>query len=144
MSSMKREHVTLPTLQLAATAFFALNCQAKPYCVNKSTSEVVETENCHSNGDMGDFTMIDAPPDDTFGAAIERRDNTDMTADDLAAMAELVNKIYLLKLAAGGFGKRGSSCSCDSSGQRGGSGGGGFVGGVAAGGNRGGRGSRGG
>ncbi|KAI2471381.1 hypothetical protein F4781DRAFT_440560 [Annulohypoxylon bovei var. microspora] len=32
---MKRQHITLPVLHLAAAAFFATNVQAEYYCVDK-------------------------------------------------------------------------------------------------------------
>ncbi|KAH8593960.1 hypothetical protein B0O99DRAFT_625665 [Bisporella sp. PMI_857] len=53
---MKREHITLPTLQVAAAAFFITACQAKAHCVDKSRSVVAES-NCDGTH-PGEFFLV--------------------------------------------------------------------------------------
>ncbi|KAK4038773.1 hypothetical protein C8A01DRAFT_37262 [Parachaetomium inaequale] len=150
---MKRTHITLPSLQVAATAFLALTCQAAAelYCVDKATSEVVAAENCE--GDVGDFATVDGAPGAALGAVIAKRqdtdddDNNNKSKRDLEFIAEAAAKLAELKLVAGGFGN-GGACECSSSGEKGGvsggvsgssgGGGGGVVGWSRAGGGRGG------
>ena len=133
---MKRTHITLPSLQVAATAFLAVTCQAELYCVDKTTSEVVAAENCEA--DVGDFTTVDRAPGAALGAVVAKRQDTDDDHDkgkskrELEFVAELSAKLAQLKLIAGGFGNRGN-CDCSSSSEHGssssssGGGGGGAV-----------------
>ena len=150
---MKRTHITLPSLQVAATAFLALTCQAELYCVDKKGSEVVAAGNC--DGDVEDFTTVEGAPGAALGAVVAKRqstgDDTDDDDDDdidtkfrrkLELIREAAARVAELKLVAGGFGHR-DACRCSNSGRNGGNGGsggsgggggGGFVAGVGTGG----------
>jgi hypothetical protein len=138
---MKRKHITLPSLQVAATAFLALNCSqavAERYCVNKTTSKVVAAENCE--GDVGDFTTVDGAPDAALVAVIAKRQDTDDHDEDDkikskrdSELMEFTAKLIYLKLVAGGFGN-GGGCDCSSSGGQNSGSSGGHSGGSGGGG----------
>jgi uncharacterized membrane protein YgcG len=141
---MKRTHITLPSLQVAATAFLALTCQAELYCVDKTSSEVVAAGNC--DGDVEDFTTVEGAPGAALGAVVAKRQVTDDDSDDddgdidtkfkrkLERIREVVARVEELKLYAGGFGNR-NTCRCSKSGGNGGNGGsGGSSGGGGGGG----------
>lgn len=115
---MKRTHISLPSLQVAATAFLATTCQAEHhYCVDQSTSEVVAAENCE--GDVETFTTVKGRSDAAVGDVLARREDTDdKLSDDLGVVAEFVQRFKMMGPVAGGFG-----CDCSDSGGRGGTGG---------------------
>lgn len=132
---MPRTHITLPSLQVAATAFLAFTsgCHAELYCVDKATSEVVAAENCE--GDVGDFTTVEGAPNTALGAVIANRQDTNDDDDDddidvdkykrdVKTIAEVAARMNQMKLVTGGFGNR-DTCDCSN-----GRGGGGIVGGA--------------
>jgi uncharacterized membrane protein YgcG len=139
---MKRTHITLPSLQVAATAFLALTCQAELYCVDKKSSEVVAAGNC--DGDVEDFTTVEGAPGAALGAVVAKRQSTDDDTDDddddidskfrrkLELIRDVAARVAELKLVAGGFGHR-DSCRCSSSSGNGGNGGSGGSGGHGGG-----------
>lgn len=89
---MRREHITLPTLQVAAAAFFFTSVQAKVKCVDGS-STIVQASNC-------DGTQ----PSDSFFLVPGRDSNVRVDSTDLAARAEA--GFPETGLVAGGFGRR--------------------------------------
>lgn len=133
-----KHHITLPTLQVAATAFLAATCQAQTdhvYCVNTTTSEVVASENCEGDLDGEDFAMVDGPADVPLGVVIEGRaspDDDENALKDLETVVKFGAKMRAMKLVIGGFGRNGDTCDCHArGGYRGGIGAGGvFVGGA--------------
>lgn len=121
-----RSHISLPSLQVAATAFLATTCGAEElYCVDKSTSEVVAAENCE--GDVENFANVEGPADTAVGDVLMKRDDDDddddsKLRDDLEIVAEFAQRLGQMKLITGGFGQ--DSCDCRDSSGRGGTGGG--------------------
>ncbi|KAI1804706.1 hypothetical protein F4811DRAFT_264019 [Daldinia bambusicola] len=68
---MKRQHIALPTLQVAAAAFFAAGVQAETYCVDGANKVVAKAE-C-DNADthaVGQFFLHQGPPGLTVGQVI--------------------------------------------------------------------------
>jgi hypothetical protein len=68
---MKREHITLPALQLAAATFFAATALAETYCVDQA-SKVVATNNCNNAGATGKFSLVKGPLGVALGDVISR------------------------------------------------------------------------
>lgn len=137
---MKRTHILLPSLQVAATAFiaFTLGCHAEPYCVDKTTSEVLAAENYERDGDS---TVVKGPLDAALGAVTAKRQDTNGDDDDdidvdkyKRGLKEVATRMDQMKLVTGGFGNR-DTCVCSNS-QGGVVGGGGGI--AGAGGRRGG------
>lgn len=101
---MKRKNITLPTLQVAATAFLAGSANAAPYCVEKSTSKVVATHACPLSRDAADYSTVEGPSGSDVGSVVRRDDDM---GDDEQELAEATEKaLKVLKLVAGGFGGR--------------------------------------
>lgn len=104
---MKRKNISLPTLQVAATAFLAGTANAAPYCVEKATSEVVATHACPLDHDAADFSTVEGPPDAEVGSVVRRSEDL---SDDEREVRELEDAtkeaLKVLKLVAGGFGGR--------------------------------------
>ncbi|KAJ4392253.1 hypothetical protein N0V93_005878 [Gnomoniopsis smithogilvyi] len=99
---MKTEHLTLPTLQVAAALFFASSAQAagqaETYCID-TNDIIVENSNCDGTATPATFFVIDGAPGGTVGTAVEgavgtKVDSTDKTALESAGFT------------SGGFGKR--------------------------------------
>ncbi|KAI0847054.1 hypothetical protein F5Y00DRAFT_124530 [Daldinia vernicosa] len=69
---MKRQHIALPTLQVAAAAFFATaaSVQAETYCVDGATTKVVAKTECDNLHAGGQFFLHQGPPGLTVGEAI--------------------------------------------------------------------------
>ncbi|KAI1465469.1 uncharacterized protein F4812DRAFT_466443 [Daldinia caldariorum] len=72
---MKRKNLALPTLQVAAAAFFAAGvvgvAEAKTYCVDEANKVVAKVE-CDSDGAhaAGQFFLHQGPPGLAVGQAI--------------------------------------------------------------------------
>ena len=88
---MRREHIALPTLQLAATAFLVSSVQAKIGCVD-ANSELVAPGNCDGTKPVDTYFFQGADPN-------SRVDSSDPVARKAAGLPES-------GLVAGGFGKR--------------------------------------
>ncbi|KAI1649993.1 hypothetical protein F4815DRAFT_308530 [Daldinia loculata] len=68
---MKRQHIALPTLQVAAAAFFAASVQAETYCVDGATKVVAKTEcDADTARAVGQFFLHQGPPGLTVGEVI--------------------------------------------------------------------------
>ncbi|KAI1656892.1 hypothetical protein F4813DRAFT_362185 [Daldinia decipiens] len=70
---MKRQHIALPTLQVAAAAFFAASVQAETYCVDGATKVVATAECATDNANahaIGQFFLHQGPPGLTVGDVI--------------------------------------------------------------------------
>ncbi|KAL2198091.1 hypothetical protein P885DRAFT_76799 [Corynascus similis CBS 632.67] len=68
---MKREHITLPALQLAAAAFFAKTAVAEIYCVDQA-SKIVATNNCNNADASAKFSFVKGPLGMALGDAVSR------------------------------------------------------------------------
>ncbi|KAI0103528.1 hypothetical protein F4814DRAFT_100435 [Daldinia grandis] len=68
---MKHQNIALPTLQIAAAAFFAASVQAETYCVD-GTSKVVAKVECDASSAhaVGQFFLHQGPPGLTVGEVI--------------------------------------------------------------------------
>jgi hypothetical protein len=69
---MKRKHITLPTLQIAAAAFLIMTCQANTYCVDGSSNAVVAENKCNGAQPGEEFTLVEGPPGVTPGSVIPK------------------------------------------------------------------------
>ncbi|KAI1500658.1 hypothetical protein F5X99DRAFT_429325 [Biscogniauxia marginata] len=98
---MRREQITLPTLQLAAATFFAVTCHAETYCVDQA-SKVVAKPNCDAGHAPGDFFLVQGPPDAAIGTVIPsgQKVGRETLAERRAAM--MADKGFV----SGGFGKK--------------------------------------
>ncbi|KAH8603170.1 hypothetical protein B0O99DRAFT_588210 [Bisporella sp. PMI_857] len=92
---MKREHVTLPTLQLAAAAFFIATCQAAAQCVDKSKN-VVAPSNCDGTH-AEEFFLVHGP-------VVRRAPQDDGAAEEMPPAAAAGGMAAAGGAAAGGFG----------------------------------------
>lgn len=99
---MKTEHLTLPTLQVAAALFFASSAhaagQTETYCVD-TNDLTVETANCDGNAAPATFFVIDGTPGAAVGDEVEGAVGNKVDSTDEAALASA-------GFTAGGFGKR--------------------------------------
>jgi len=68
---MKREHITLPALQLAAAAFFAKTAVAETYCVDQD-SKIVATNNCNNADASAKFSFVKGPLGMALGDVVSR------------------------------------------------------------------------
>ncbi|KAK6949469.1 hypothetical protein Daesc_009549 [Daldinia eschscholtzii] len=68
---MKRQHIALPTLQVAAAAFFAAGVRAESYCVDGANKVVAKVE-CDTVGThpAGQFFLHQGPPGLAIGDVI--------------------------------------------------------------------------
>ena len=89
---MKREHITLPTLQVAAAAFFFTSAQAKVTCVDE-TSTLVAASNCDGTQAANTFFLVPGRDSEI------KIDAADPVARKEAGFPET-------GLVAGGFGRR--------------------------------------
>jgi len=89
---MRREHIALPTLQVAAAAFFFTTAQAKIRCVDQESNLVVAS-NCDGTKPEGSFFLMAGKDSEV------KIDSTDSAARKAAGLPET-------GLVAGGFGKR--------------------------------------
>ncbi|KJZ70259.1 hypothetical protein HIM_10340 [Hirsutella minnesotensis 3608] len=118
---MKREHVTLPTLQFAAAAFFATVCQAAALdasttlCVD-GADKIIEASNCDGTGPAGSFFLARGPFPEDAGTGttltkqpIAKVDSSDHNARVAAGFPENG------AIARRGFGKRNPQDDEDSS-----------------------------
>ncbi|UQC87137.1 uncharacterized protein CLUP02_12638 [Colletotrichum lupini] len=91
---MKTQHITLPTIQIAAAAFFAASAEAKVYCTDTG-GKVVAQASCDG-----------AQPANTFFLAEHEGD--DLQLGDVEAEDEA-------ERVSGGFGRRSPQRQCDPS-----------------------------
>ncbi|KAJ0297838.1 hypothetical protein COL5a_011116 [Colletotrichum fioriniae] len=110
---MKTQHITLPTIQIAAAAFFAASAEAKTYCTDTAGKVVAQTS-CDGTQPANTFFLAEHEGDDLQLGDVIAEDKVDasaVAARDLAGL-EVEDEA---EQVSGGFGRRSPQRQCDPS-----------------------------
>ncbi|KXH66978.1 hypothetical protein CSAL01_11945 [Colletotrichum salicis] len=108
---MKSQHITLPTIQIAAAAFFAASADAKAYCTD-TAGRVVAQASCDGTAPANTFFLAEHDGDDLQLGDVIAEDKVDAShsvARDLEALEAEAEQV------SGGFGRRSPQRQCDPS-----------------------------
>ncbi|KAJ0300089.1 hypothetical protein Brms1b_012953, partial [Colletotrichum noveboracense] len=112
-STMKTQHITLPTIQIAAAAFFAASAEAKVYCTD-TAGKVVAQASCDGSQPANTFFLAEHEGDDLqIGDAIVE-DKVETSADAARYLEGLETEVEADQVS-GGFGRRSPQRQCDPS-----------------------------
>ncbi|KAJ0334883.1 hypothetical protein COL154_013777 [Colletotrichum chrysophilum] len=110
---MKTQHITLPTIQIAAAAFFAASAEAKVYCTD-TAGKVVAQASCDGSQPANTFFLAEHEGDDLqIGDAIVE-DKVETSADAARYLEGLETEVEADQVS-GGFGRRSPQRQCDPS-----------------------------
>ncbi|EXF77274.1 hypothetical protein CFIO01_04079 [Colletotrichum fioriniae PJ7] len=110
---MKTQHITLPTIQIAAAAFFAASAEAKVYCTD-TAGKVVAQASCDGTQPANTFFLAEHEGDDLQLGDVIAEDKVDastVAARDLEGL-EVEDEA---EQVSGGFGRRSPQRQCDPS-----------------------------
>lgn len=97
---MKREHIALPALQMAAATFLATSARAETYCVDDS-SKVVAATNCNEGrAEAGNFSFVQGPFGMTLGDVISQAMKLDGDGGGGGGPGGCGNRCLVLKCTA--------------------------------------------
>ncbi|KAI3554840.1 hypothetical protein CPAR01_16163 [Colletotrichum paranaense] len=114
---MKTQHITLPTIQIAAAAFFAASAEAKVYCTDTG-GKVVAQASCDGAQPANTFFLAEHEGDDLQLGDVIAEDKVDASHSAVAARdldALEVEAEDEAERVSGGFGRRSPQRQCDPS-----------------------------
>ncbi|KAL2877486.1 hypothetical protein SGCOL_007230 [Colletotrichum sp. CLE4] len=110
---MKTQHITLPTIQIAAAAFFAASADAKAYCTD-SAGKVVAQASCDGTAPANTFFLAEHEGDDLQLGNVIAEDKVD-ASHSVARDLEALEAAAEAEQVSGGFGRRSPQRQCDPS-----------------------------
>ncbi|KAK1703247.1 uncharacterized protein BDZ83DRAFT_644963 [Colletotrichum acutatum] len=108
---MKTQHITLPTIQIAAAAFFAASAEAKVYCAD-TAGKVVAQASCDGNQPAKTFFLAEHEGDDLQLGDFIAEDKVDASHSVARGLETLETEA---EQVSGGFGRRSPQRQCDPS-----------------------------
>ncbi|KXH50279.1 hypothetical protein CNYM01_12200 [Colletotrichum nymphaeae SA-01] len=114
---MKTQHITLPTIQIAAAAFFAASAEAKVYCTD-TAGKVVAQASCDGTQTANTFFLAEHEGDDLQLGDVIAEDKVDASRSAVAVRdmeALEVEAEDEAEQVSGGFGRRSPQRQCDPS-----------------------------
>ncbi|KAK1725562.1 hypothetical protein CaCOL14_011245 [Colletotrichum acutatum] len=108
---MKTQHITLPTIQIAAAAFFAASAEAKVYCTD-TAGKVVAQASCDGTQPANTFFLAEHEGDDLQLGDVIAEDKVDASHSAVAARGM---EALEAEQVSGGFGRRSPQRQCDPS-----------------------------